>query len=132
MVLMCVDPPDTEPCSQALASAINAEADVAIISFDLGVRNHATVEKQLGAASRSLKATAPVTSSAVARPHFLIEGETIRKIRRNEGHVRLWFNSLRSDVVHCCAGRSQPAYKLCDKLDSELLRGEGDISRGRG
>lgn len=68
MVLVCVDPPDTERCSQALASAIKAEADVAIISFDLGVRNHAAVEKQLGAANRSPKARAPVTSPPLHAP----------------------------------------------------------------
>lgn len=53
MVIMCVDPVDMAACSEALSSVVKKKADVAIISFDLGVRNHAAVEKQLSATQQN-------------------------------------------------------------------------------
>lgn len=51
MVLMCVDPPDSAACAQALSSAVKSEGDVAIISFDMGVRARMAVEKQLSSST---------------------------------------------------------------------------------
>lgn len=47
MVLLCVDPPDVDACAAALSSALKEKDEVAVISFDLGLRNHPAVEKQL-------------------------------------------------------------------------------------
>lgn len=47
MVLLCVDPPDTDACAEALSSTLEPKDDIAVLSFDLGLQNHAAVEKQL-------------------------------------------------------------------------------------
>ena len=45
MILICVDPPDTSACAKALSAVVAKGGDKAIISFDLGVRNHVAAEE---------------------------------------------------------------------------------------
>ncbi|CAM9443439.1 unnamed protein product, partial [Ectocarpus sp. 12 AP-2014] len=48
VILICVDPADTSACALALSSAVERGSDKAIISFDLGIKNHMAVEERLG------------------------------------------------------------------------------------
>lgn len=45
MILVCVDPEDSSTCAEALSAAVKKGDDLAIINFDLSVRNHASIEK---------------------------------------------------------------------------------------
>lgn len=47
MFLLCVDPPDAEACAAALSSVLKTKDDVAVVSFDLGLRNFSLVANQL-------------------------------------------------------------------------------------
>lgn len=46
MILICVDPKDTVACCKRLSSTAKMGSDMAIVGFDLGVRNHTALETQ--------------------------------------------------------------------------------------